>query len=66
MADRAAAPAPSEAYAAGVARGDWEQDAAQLPALAELDRIHAALADAPARGLLGRLFAGRPEAPRGL
>ena len=66
MADRPAAPAPSAAYAAGVARGDWQRDAAQLPALAELDRIHAALAASPARGLFGRLFGGRAEAPRGL
>ena len=66
MADPAAGPTPGEAYAAGVARGEWQQDPAQLPALAELDRIHAALADAPARGLFGRLFGGRREAPRGL
>ena len=48
---------PSQRYAAGVARGDWLHDPAQLPALAELDRIHAAVtAPAPARGLLARMF----------
>ncbi len=59
-------PTPSQAYAAGVARGDWRDDPAQHPALAELDRIHAAMADAGdgRPGLLGRLFgAGRDEAP---
>ena len=65
MAD-AAGVTPGAAYAAGVARGDWQHDAAQLPAIAELDRIHAALADASEGGLLGRLFGGRREAPRGL
>lgn len=57
---------PSAAYAAGVARGAWSHDPAQQPALAELDRIHAGLADAPRAGLLGRLFRGEPEAVRGL
>lgn len=62
-----AAPPPSAAYAAGVARGDWQDDPAQHPALRELDRIHAALRDqAEARsGLLARLFArnrGEPVA----
>jgi cell division protein ZapE len=56
---------PSDAYAAGVARGDWQDDPAQHPALRELDRIHAALAAGDARpGLFDRLFA-RPE-PQGL
>ena len=30
----------------GVARGDWQHDAAQQPAIAELDRLHAALLEA--------------------
>jgi cell division protein ZapE len=56
---------PSDAYAAGVARGEWQDDPAQHPALRELDRIHAALAAGEARpGLFDRLFA-RPE-PQGL
>ncbi|MGV8943772.1 cell division protein ZapE [Thermomonas sp.] len=55
---------PSQRYAAGVARGDWLHDPAQLPALAELDRIHAAVsAPKPARGLFARLFGGGPPAP---
>src|SRR5690606_12466386 len=66
MAEQSAAASPSAAYSAGVARGDWQQDPAQLPVLAELDRIHAALATASAPGLLGRLFGARPEVPRGL
>ena len=41
---------PSQAYAAGIARGDWLDDPAQHPALAELDRIHAALIASPERG----------------
>jgi cell division protein ZapE len=48
---------PSQAYAAGVARGDWQDDPAQHPALAELDRIHAALVASPGRGgFLSKLF----------
>jgi len=55
---------PSQRYAAGVARGDWLQDPAQLPALAELDRIHAAvMAPTPTRGLFERMFGGEPPQP---
>ena len=62
-----AAPAPSAAYAAGVARGDWNHDAAQQAAIAELDRLHAALLDPPRRGVIGRLFGQvRPAPPDGL
>lgn len=57
---------PSQRYADGVARGDWQADPAQRPALAELDRLHAALVDPPKRGLLDRLSGKRPPAPRGL
>jgi len=58
MAEASGAPAPGRAYAAGVARGAWQDDPAQHPALAELDRIHAAvLADASGRrGLLARML----------
>ena len=34
---------PSQRYAAGVARGDWQDDPAQRAVLVELDRLHAAL-----------------------
>jgi len=64
-----APPTPSERYAAGVARGDWQADPAQQPALVELDRLHAALIQPPARrGMLGRLFGGgdAPDVPAGL
>ena len=62
-----AAPSPSQAYAAGVARGDWQDDPAQHAALQELDRLHAALAAAPARdGFLAKWFAREDDAPRGL
>jgi cell division protein ZapE len=68
----APASTPSQAYAAGAARGDWLDDPAQHAALRELDRLHAALRDAPARGgllantFLAKLFAGDADAPRGL
>ncbi len=66
-ADPSAARLPSQAYAAGAARGDWQDDPAQHPALAELDRIHAGLlAVQPSGGLLGRLFKSKPEPVRGL
>jgi cell division protein ZapE len=59
---------PSSAYAAGVARGEWQHDPAQQDALRELDRIHAALlADPRAEGLLSKLFGRRDqETTRGL
>lgn len=57
---------PSSLYAAGVSRGDWNEDPAQRPALRELDRIHAALLDPPKRGLFGGLFGRKTEAPLGL
>ncbi|KPN17588.1 ATPase [Xanthomonas sp. Mitacek01] len=64
-----ALPTPSERYAAGVARGDWQADPAQQPALVELDRLHAALVQPPPRrGVLGRLFGGSDtsDVPAGL
>ncbi len=57
---------PSAAYRDGVASGDWQDDAAQHGALRELDRIHAALAQAPPAGWLARWTAPRIEPPRGL
>jgi len=59
--------APSVRYAAGVARGDWNDDPAQHAALRELDRLHAALIAPARRGLLDRVF-GKPvtPAPNGL
>jgi cell division protein ZapE len=66
MGELKAAP-PSARYADGVLRGDWNDDPCQHPALRELDRIHAALVDAPRSGLLERIF-GKPvtRAPNGL
>ena len=63
-----AAGLPSQRYAEGVARGDWQHDPAQQPALLELDRIHAALlAPVPQPGAFARLFGAQaPPAPRGL
>ena len=51
---------PSQRYAEGVARGDWQDDPAQRAVLVELDRIHRELVAQPARasGLLARLFGG--------
>lgn len=57
---------PSQRYADGVARGDWQFDAAQQPALAELDRLHAALVAPPKTGLFARLAGKRPPPPQGL
>lgn len=59
---------PSRRYADGVARGDWQHDPAQQPALRALDRIHAAMAaPVPVRGVLQRLFGDGPQpSPQGL
>ncbi|GHC03550.1 cell division protein ZapE [Thermomonas carbonis] len=59
---------PSRRYADGVARGDWQHDPAQQPALLALDRIHAALqVPVPTRGVFQRLFGNAPPpAPQGL
>ncbi|MGY0799714.1 cell division protein ZapE [Lysobacter sp. A286] len=51
---------PSVRYRAGVAAGNWSDDPAQQAALAELDRLHAALLDPPRPGLLDRLL-NKPE-----
>ncbi|GAB1406562.1 cell division protein ZapE [Thermomonas brevis] len=63
-----AAEAPSQRYAAGVARGDWQDDPAQRAVLPALDRIHhALLAPQPGAGLLDRLRRKPPPAaPDGL
>ncbi|MFT3755351.1 MAG: cell division protein ZapE [Pseudoxanthomonas sp.] len=53
---------PSQRYAEGAARGDWNDDPAQHPALAELDRIHAALLAVPKPGLLDKLL-HKPQQP---
>ncbi|RNF83914.1 cell division protein ZapE [Montanilutibacter psychrotolerans] len=57
---------PSQAYAAGVARGDWTVDPAQQPALIELDRLFATLLDPPRQGLFDRLRNKPLPPPRGL
>ena len=57
---------PSQAYAAGVARGDWLADPAQSAALAELDRIHAALLAPSSEGLIARWFGKQGAGTRGL
>ncbi|MBX9400937.1 AFG1 family ATPase [Lysobacter sp. BMK333-48F3] len=57
---------PSQAYAAGVARGDWSDDPAQRPALRELDRIHAAVQVPARQGLFDRLRGKPREGVRGL
>ncbi|HEU4813856.1 MAG TPA: cell division protein ZapE, partial [Xanthomonadaceae bacterium] len=66
MADARQGPTPGEVYAAGVTRGDWQRDPAQLPTLAELERIHHALAEASGPGFFGRLLGKREAAPKGL
>ena len=57
---------PSQRYAAGVARGEWQDDPAQHPALRELDRIHLAVSRDGGGGLFGKLLGRVPPAPRGL
>lgn len=62
---------PSERYQQGVKAHRWENDPAQRPALAELDRIHQAVHARldQRQGLLGRLrqtFSGPREPVRGL
>ncbi|MCY7353555.1 MAG: cell division protein ZapE [Lysobacter sp.] len=63
-----AAPQPSDDYAAGVGRGDWQDDPAQHAALHALDRIHDALTQSsPRKGFLGALFGdGEPPVTQGL
>lgn len=67
MAEAPAATWPSQHYATGIARGDWQDDPAQHAALHELDRIHGALLDAPRKGLLDMWFGRKKNGPpRGL
>ncbi|MFD0739634.1 cell division protein ZapE [Lysobacter koreensis] len=66
MTEPTAAATPSAVYAAGVARGDWQADPAQQPALAQLDRLHATLLDPPRRGLFDGLLNKPRETPQGL
>ncbi len=68
MAEPAAAQLPSAAYAAGVGAGRWQQDPAQQPGLAELDRIHRQLRARQRHPFWRRwLWALRPPPPvRGL
>lgn len=66
MSEPIAAALPSAAYAAGVARGDWNDDPAQHPALRELDRLHTILSEPPKRGLFDGLLGKKPETPKGL
>ena len=57
---------PSQRYAEGVRRGEWNDDPAQQAALAALDRIHAGLLAAPPSGLFDRLLRRRREPVPGL
>ena len=59
---------PSQAYAAGVANGEWLADPAQQALLPELDRVQRELLAAQGDGVLGRLAAKlrAPEPVRGL
>lgn len=58
----------STQYRAGVARGDWQDDAAQRAVLVELDRIGEALLAREPAGLLDRLRArfSAPQPVRGM
>ncbi len=57
---------PSQRYAQGVARGDWQDDPAQHRALGELDRLHEALCATTDRSLLDKLRGRHRDAPQGL
>ena len=57
---------PSQRHAAGVARGDWQDDPAQRAALRELDRIHEAITATGEGGLVDKLLGRRAAPPRGL
>jgi len=57
---------PIDAYLEGAAAGRWLKDPAQLAALRELERIHAALLQPRKAKLLDRLRGRRPPPPRGL
>ncbi|MEO8366175.1 MAG: cell division protein ZapE [Pseudoxanthomonas sp.] len=60
-------PTPSQAYAQGTARGDWQDDPAQHATLHELDRIHGELLEASDAGWREKLsFWKKPEPVRGL
>ncbi len=63
-----AALSPTQAYLAGVQRGDWQSDPAQLEVLRVLDRIQSELRKTPASGgLLSKWFNRDADAPvRGL
>ncbi|MFH1599169.1 MAG: cell division protein ZapE [Pseudomonadota bacterium] len=66
MAEPAAARPPSVAYAAGVASGRWQDDPAQRPALAQLDRIHAGLLARESRPAWKRWLGRGSEPVQGL
>ena len=58
---------PSQAYAQGAARGEWQDDPAQHATLRELDRIHVSLLESADTGWRGKLsFWKKPEPVRGL
>ena len=55
---------PLQLYAAGIARGEWQDDPAQRAVLVELDRLHAALsASVESAGFFGRLLGRKEAAP---
>lgn len=66
MPETAGHAAPSQAYAAGAAAGEWQDDPAQRTVLAELDRIHRQVSTPPPRGLLARLRGAGPGPVQGL
>ncbi|HYM85112.1 MAG TPA: cell division protein ZapE [Pseudoxanthomonas sp.] len=60
-------PLPSQAYARGAARGDWQDDPAQHAVLRELDRLHGELIGATDVTWREKIsFWRRPEPVRGL
>ncbi|MEO5626262.1 MAG: cell division protein ZapE [Dokdonella sp.] len=59
-------PSPSERYRAGVSAGEWQEDPAQLAALAVLDRLWHAIEAVRAPSIWQRLRGRAAHEPRGL
>jgi cell division protein ZapE len=66
MSGSAEAQSPSERYRAGINAGEWQDDPAQVVALALFDRLWRELEAARPRSLWQRLRGHEPRSPRGI